>query len=107
MKIKILTIEGCSKCAKVKDFLAEYGLEYIDVPCESNPKDCDYAEKVTSSYNYPMILIEEDSGKKKYIYGEDNYESLRPKYLLSLNIMLIPKHSTDSMITWMKNNLYS
>lgn len=106
MKIKILTIEGCNKCAKLKTFLKDSGLNYSEIPCESNSKDCDDAENVTSSYNYPIVILEnEHTRKKEYIYEESKYDSLRPSYLINENITLIPTYSVDGIVSWIKNKL--
>ena len=106
MKIKILTIEGCNKCTKLKNFLKEYGLQYGEVPCESNSKDCDQAENVTSSYNYPIVILENEySRKKEYVYEETNYERLRPSFFINENISLIPTYSIDGIISWIRNKV--
>jgi glutaredoxin len=106
MKIKILTIEGCDKCAKLKAFLKETGLQYSEIPCESNSKECDTAERMTSCDNYPIVILENDhSNKKEYVYQETTYERLRPIYLISENITLIPTYSIDGVISWIRNKL--
>ena len=106
MKIKILTIEGCNKCTKLKAFLKESGLNYSEIPCESNSKDCDAAEQMTSSYNYPMVVLENEyTRKKEFVYEESSYDRLRPKVILSENTTLIPTYSVDGIISWIKNKL--
>lgn len=106
MKIKILTIEGCDRCEKLRQFLKQSGLKYSELPCDSNSKDCNTAENVTGSRIYPMVLIENEyTGKKEYVYGETRFESLRPVFIISENTSLIPTHSIDGMINWIKKKL--
>lgn len=106
MKIKILTIEGCDRCEKLRSFLKQKGINYSEMPCESNPKDCNKAEDLTHSRMYPIVVIENEyTGKKEYVYGETRFESLRPVYMISENTSLIPTHSIDGIINWIKNKL--
>jgi len=108
MKIKILTIEGCNKCEQLKTFLKKSELSYIEIHCESNSKDCDAAERITSSHNYPIVILEQElTHKKEYIYEETNYDRLRPSVIMSENITVMPTYSVDGIVSRIKNSLNS
>lgn len=108
MKVRILTIDGCGNCSRVKQFLKESNVDYSETPCESNPKACDEVENITYCKNYPMVILENEyTGKKEFVYPETRFERLRPTIMVSEKVVLIPKDSIDGVVAWIKNRLNS
>ena len=105
MTINVITLQGCPKCAKIKNLLAQNNIEFTIKDCEDNPSICDTLEDATNTMSYPMIVITRNNEIEKVIYVGEDYEELNKTRELNGGILGIPVYSIDSMLSYVKNSL--
>jgi len=101
MKIKVLGLSGCSRCADLKSFLEKFKIEYVFSDCDDNPENCDSLEATTDSNQYPMVLLSDDDETLiEILYLTERYETLIKGSFSQNGIKFIPLYSTDSMFRY-------
>ena len=65
MTINVITLQGCPKCAKIKNLLAQNNIEFTIKDCEDNPSICDTLEDATNTMSYPMIVITQNNDNER------------------------------------------
>ena len=105
MTINVITLQGCPKCAKIKNLLAQNNIEFTIKDCEDNPSICDTLEDATNTMSYPMIVIRQNNEIQKVIYVVQDYEELNKTRELNGGILGIPLYSIVIMLSYVKNTL--
>jgi hypothetical protein len=55
-KIKLLLLEGCQRCQKLKEELGKNYIHYEYEVCKSDTEICDSVEDLIGCSNYPIVL---------------------------------------------------
>jgi len=107
MTIKLLTLETCSRCKKLKDTLTNANIKFTEITCEDNPNECDKLEMITNASMYPMIIVNSNkTTNTNIIFEPDNYKDLKPPYHYRDEIWLNPVNSVDRMSEIVKSLVY-
>jgi hypothetical protein len=106
MKIRLVALEGCSKCRKIKTLLDQSNINYDCVYCENNSNLCDYLEDTINTTSYPIINFMDNDEITTILYIGESYEELNKEKELNGGIVGIPMYSIDNMVQYIKNKLY-
>ena len=99
--IKLLILEGCNKCKKIKEALDTKGIEYTTTICEDDTPICDEVEDLTVVYQYPMVLQTDEFGSIKDIfYITDEYDKIGKLRKLSLGVTGLGFYSIEQLISY-------
>ena len=100
-KIKLLVLEGCHKCEKLKQELNRNNIRYEYEVCKSDTELCDSIEDLTGCSNYPIVLkIINNNFIEEVIYITDNYDDVGITKSLNNKIKGKPMHSIDQLIDY-------
>lgn len=106
MKIKLVTLEGCSRCERTKELFNKERIRYAFTSCEEDPQNCDNLEGLIDEIAYPMILLTNSSDTIfEILYITDSYTKLKSGARNKEGILCIPNHSIDNMLLYVKNKL--
>lgn len=106
MEIKLVTLEGCSRCENAKELFSKEGIIYHFSTCEEDPQNCDNLEALIDEIAYPMILLTNSSGTIfEILYITDSYNKLKGGAKNRGGILCIPNHSIDNMLLYVNNKL--
>ena len=99
--IKILILEGCNKCKKLKEALDDSRIKYETIVCKEDTAICDEVEDLTGVYQYPMVVHTDDFGYITNIfYVTDNYDHVGKLRKLSLGVTGLGFYSIDQLISY-------
>lgn len=99
--IKLLILDGCNKCKKVKEALDKKGIEYSTIVCEDDTSICDEVEDLTGIYQYPMVLHTDEFGSITDIfYITDEYDKIGKLRKLSLGVTGLGFYSIEQLISY-------
>ena len=99
--IKLLILDGCNKCKKVKEALDKKGIEYSTIVCEDDTSICDEVEDLTGVYQYPMIIHTDEFGSIKDIfYITDEYDKIGKLRKLALGVTGLGFYSIEQLISY-------
>ncbi len=99
--IKILILEGCNKCKKLKEALDDSGIKYATIVCEDDTPICDQVEDLTGVYQYPMVVHTDEFGSITDIfYVTDNYEDVGKLRKLALGVTGLGFYSIDQLTSY-------
>jgi hypothetical protein len=100
-KIKLLLLEGCYKCEKLKQELGKNYIYYDYEVCKSDTEICDSIEDLIGCSNYPIVLkMLNNNFIEEIIYITDNYEDIGKNISLNNRIKGKPLHSIDQLIEY-------
>lgn len=100
--IKLLILEGCNKCKKVKESLDENKIEYSILVCDNDTPICDEVEDLTGVYQYPMILNTNEYGDITSIfYVTDKYDEVGKLRNLSNEVTGLGFYSIEQLISYL------
>jgi hypothetical protein len=100
-KIKLLVLEGCHKCEKLKQELNRNNILYDYEVCKSDTEICDSIEDLTGCSNYPIALkIVNSNFIEEIAYITRNYEDIGKTVDLNNNIKGKPLYSIDQLIDY-------
>jgi glutaredoxin len=100
-KIKLLVLEGCNKCEKLKQELNKNNIRYEYEVCKSDTEICDSIEDLTGYSNYPIVLKMVTSNFiEEVIYITDKYDEVGKTVSLNDNVKGKPLHSIDQLIEY-------
>jgi hypothetical protein len=100
-KIKLLLLEGCQRCQKLKEELGKNYIHYDYEICKSDTILCDSIEDLIGCSNYPIVLkMINNNFIEEVIYITNNYDDVG--FTLSLNdkIKGKPFYSIDQLIEY-------
>ena len=103
----LVTIDGCEKCNKAKEFILNSGKEATIVSCEKYPHICDRLELATGTSTYPILML---YGKTRYsatelYYIAESYENLKPLESPDNQYILKPYMTLEQMIEAIKQKI--
>ena len=99
--IKILILEGCNKCKKLKEALDNSNIQYATIVCEDDTPICDQVEDLTGVYQYPMVVHTDEFGSITDIfYVTDNYEDVGKLRKLALGVTGLGFYSIDQLTSY-------
>jgi len=99
--IKLLVLEGCNKCQKLKDALTQNNIKYSTIVCMDDTSICDEVEDLTGCYVYPMVLYVDDFNSITNIfYVTDKYDEVGKLKSLSIGTTSLAFHSIDQLINY-------
>ena len=100
-KIKLLLLEGCQRCQKLKEELGKNYIYYEYEICKSDTEICDSIEDLIGCSNYPIVLkIINNNFIEEVIYITDNYDDVGITKSLNNKIKGKPMHSIDQLIDY-------
>jgi arsenate reductase-like glutaredoxin family protein len=103
-KIKLLLLEGCSKCQKLKEALGKNYIHYEYEICKSDTIICDSIEDLTGCSNYPVVLkIINKSFIEEVAYITDKYEDVGKTLQLNNRVRGKAFYSIDKLIEYVIN----
>jgi hypothetical protein len=106
MKIQLITLDGCARCAKLKDSLSTNNIIFKNITCDENPNQCDSLESLLGIEEYPMVLITDKEDRVlEILYIAKSYEMIGKNRDFDGGVTGIPMHSIDSMLHYVKNKL--
>jgi len=104
-KIKLLLLEGCSKCQKLKEALGKNYIHYDYEVCKSDTVICDSIEDAIGCSNYPIVLkMISKSLIEEIAYITDNYEDIGKTLSINNKVKLKPVYSIDKLIEYVINS---
>lgn len=99
--IKLLVLDGCNKCQKLKDALSKTNLNYSIIVCEDDTSICDEVEDLTNIFTYPMVLHTDEFGSiTDVFYVTDKYEDVGKLRKLALGVTGLGFHSIEQLISY-------
>jgi hypothetical protein len=100
-KIKLLLLEGCSRCEKLKQELGKNYIHYDYEVCKSDTILCDSIEDLIGCSNYPIVLkMVNNNFIEEVVYVTDNYASIGKTLFLNDKIKGKPMYSVDQLIEY-------
>jgi len=100
-KIKLLVLEDCSKCKKLKQELNNNYIDYEYEVCKSDTEICDSIEDLTGCSNYPIVLkMLNASIIEEIIYVANTYEDISKKIMFNNKVKGKAFHSIDQLIEY-------
>jgi glutaredoxin len=100
-KIKLLVLEGCHKCEKLKQELNRNNIRYEYEVCKSDTEICDSIEDLTGCSNYPIVLkIVNGNFIEEIAYITREYEDVGKTIDLNNSIKGKPLYSIDQLIDY-------
>ena len=97
-KIKLLTLEGCGVCTKLKSSLTAAGLKYDETVCGRHNQFCDEIENITKCEWYPMVIMNDSL----IVCLTDEYSMIDQHKKISNATQVLYKHSIDSLFDFIK-----
>ena len=97
-KIKILTLQGCEVCAKLKSKLTTCGLQYDETVCGRHNQFCDEIEHITKCETYPIVIL----NHSLILCLTDDYSMIGQYKKISNNTQVAYTHSIDNMLEFIK-----
>lgn len=100
-KIKLLLLEGCNRCEKLKKELGKNYIHYDYEICKSDNVVCDSIEDLIECSNYPIVLkMRTKTIIDEIIFVTDNYDDIGKN--LSYNNTITGKafYSIDNLIDY-------
>jgi hypothetical protein len=100
-KIKLLLLEGCNRCEKLKKELGKNYIHYDYEICKSDNVVCDSIEDLIGCSNYPIVLkMKTKTIIDEIIFVTDNYDDIGKN--LNYNNTIVGKafHSIDNLIDY-------
>jgi len=92
--LKVITLKGCSQCAKLKSKLGKF----IEFECDSHDDLCDLLELISNSCTYPMAIV----NNSELYYIAESYEDLKLINTKKDGYILKPQASLEQMIEKLK-----
>lgn len=106
MTIKLVTLEGCSRCERLKSTFLNAGIRFYSTTCEENPENCDNLEALVESAMYPMVLITNSKNQIfEVLFLASSHDKLSEGAKNKGDILCIPQYSIDNMLLHVKNKL--
>lgn len=100
-KIKLLLLESCSRCDKIKKELGNNYIHYDYEICKSNNVVCDSIEDVIGCSNYPIVLKMINKNLiEEILYITNNYDDVGKNINLNNKIKVKAFHSIDQLIKY-------
>jgi hypothetical protein len=100
-KIKLLLLEGCNKCEKLKQELGKNYIYYDYEICKSDTELCDSVEDLIGCSNYPIVLkMINTNFIEEIIYVANTYEDISKKIIFNDKIKGTAFHSIDKLIEY-------
>lgn len=104
-KIKLLLLEGCQRCQKLKEDLGKNYIHYEYEVCKSDTEICDSIESIINCSNYPIVLkMINDSLIEEIIFITDNFEEVGKSLQFNNRIKGKAFHSIDKLTEYIINN---
>lgn len=106
MMIRVMGLETCDRCKKLKDALksAKIAFEFSD--CDNDPENCDALEALTDTKHYPMVLMYGiDQNLLEVVFITDDSKILNTGTIINNGVRLIPNHSIDGLLRYTINRL--
>lgn len=100
-KIKLLLLEGCSKCEKLKQELGKNYIHYEYEICKSDTIICDSIEDLTGCSNYPIVLkIINNSFIEEVAFITNNYDDVSKTLQFNNRVKGKAFYSIDKLIEY-------
>ena len=104
-KIKLLLLEGCKRCEKLKEELVKNHIYYDFQICKSDTEICDSVEEAIGCSNYPIVLkIINTNYIEEINYITDNYEEVGKSRTLNNRVKLNSFYSVDKLAEYIIND---
>lgn len=106
MKIEIITLVDCPRCAKLKLDLSSNNIEFKNTNCEDDSNRCDLLENLLGIDEYPIILLLDNKDTLvEILYLSKSYNNINKTSVLEGGILGKSLYSIDTMIQYVKNKL--
>ena len=104
-KIKLLLLEGCQRCQKLKEELGKNYIHYEYEVCKSDSIICDSIEDLINCSNYPIVLkMINNTFIEEILYVTDNYDEVGKTLQLNNRVKGKPFYSIDKLIEYIINS---
>ena len=104
-KIKLLLLEGCQRCQKLKEELGKNYIHYEYEVCKSDSIICDSIEDLINCSNYPIVLkMINNVFIEEILFITDNYDEVGKTLQLNNRIKGKPFYSIDKLTEYIINN---
>jgi glutaredoxin len=102
-KLKIATLNGCSRCEEFKEILNTENIQFTEIICSNNENSlaCDDFEDIVKCELYPMCIINNNT----FLVFASEYSKLG-KVHVNRQKNIIYCHSTDNMMQLIKKLVY-
>lgn len=100
--IKLLALEGCDRCKRVKSDLENSNLDFTTVYCENDGALCDTIEDIVNSNIYPILLEVNDNNIEIIYYTAENYNIIG-KVIEVKGVKTIGFYSIDKLLEFVTN----
>ncbi len=97
-KIKLLTLQGCEACAKLKKNLSDAGLSYGETVCGRHNQFCDEIEHIAKCEMYPIAILDDSL----IVCVTDDYSMIGVYRSIGNSIQVTYTHSINSMFELIK-----
>lgn len=97
-KIIVVTLEGCSKCLKLKKLLQDNSISYKEVSCSNDPELCDELESYTKNALYPILVLKDTiSNKSTILHSSLDFKGINNTIAINNNLERIPAINTEDL----------
>lgn len=104
-KIKLLLLEGCQRCQRLKEELGKNYIHYEYEVCKSDTEICDSIENLINCSNYPIVLkMINNTFIEEIAFITDVYEDVGKTLQINNKIRGKAFHSIDKLIEYIINN---
>jgi glutaredoxin len=94
--IILVTLEGCSKCSKIRNLLQDNNIKYREVSCSDDSELCDELEKYTKIAVYPMVIVKDTlSNNSIILHSTLDIKAVNKLNTINSNLSTIPAVSTE------------
>lgn len=99
-RVRVLTLHNCEHCKQFKEALKAANTVYEDLDADDNSDLADSVEELLTTYQYPIVIIEE--GKETtFVYNTEDGSKLGPRRLAA-NVVAIGCFDVEAML----NNVF-
>lgn len=103
-KIKLLLLEGCTRCDKMKKELGKNYIHYDYEICKSDNVICDSIEDHIGCSNYPIVLkMINKTAIEEILYVTDNYDDVGKNISFNNKVKGKAFYSIDKLIEYVIN----
>jgi glutaredoxin len=100
-KVKLLVLDGCSRCKALRNKLDYLKTSFNYINCDDDPEMCDYVEQLSGVNTYPMaVILDINDQVKEIVYFAEDYNMVGKKHKLVDGVSAYGVYSIDQLVEY-------
>lgn len=100
-KVKLLVLDGCSRCKALKNKLDYLKTSFTYINCDDDPEICDHVEELSGVNMYPMaIVFDVNDQVQEIVYFAEDYNMIGKKHKLADGVTAYCVYSIDQLVEY-------